>query len=330
MTTENLLAELRRRDVGLRLHGTGLRCTAPVGMLTAELRDEIRLRKSEILEILAAAETVRTAPRAIVPLQPHGDLTPVFGVPCDDGDVSCYSHFARDLGGGRPFFGLEPPGLDGTMAPLTRIEDLAAYFEEQIVAFRPAGPLIVAGYRTGGTAAFELGRRLAQSGMKVPFVALFGSPHPSWYHGPAQVSFRMREQLGRASKHARSLWSAPGGSLRYVADSMLRFRSRREAAYEAAVDPVVTRRRFLEQVTVAAVRQYRIRPYHGRLALFLPNRKWLLSSVPLWCAAAGKARVYHGPGDSLEHTMLGQHSADFAALFRLACEEHEGASPRPV
>jgi len=325
MTMETLLAELRRRDVGLRAHGTGLRCSAPPGVLTNELRDEILRWKSEILAILASEETGHAAPRGIVPLQAHGDLTPVFGVPCSDGDVFVYGHFVRHLGGGRPFFGLEPPGLYGQMAPIARVEDLAAYFEEPIAAFRPAGPLIVAGYNDGGTIALELSRRLLHSGRTVLFVALFGSPHPAWYRGPAQVSFRVRREFGRASKHARALLSSPGGGLRHVADSVLRFRSRRESASAAAFDPVKARRQALEQVTLAAVRRYEVRSFPGRLALFVPNRRWLPGSVSLWRAAAQEMRVYDGPADGIQETMLSRHAAEFAGLFRRACDEITGA-----
>jgi thioesterase domain-containing protein len=316
MTMETLLAELRRRDVGLSVHGSGLRCTAPTGALTSELREEILCFKSEIVAVLGSAETIQGAPRAIVPLEPRGDLTPVFGVPCSDGDVFCYGEFVRALQGGRPFFALDPPGLDGCATPLARIEDLAAYFAEQIAAFRPSGPLIVAGYNAGGAVAFELGRRLVEAGRSVLFVALFGSPYPSWYRGPAQVSFRV-------GRHARALLSAPGESLRYVADSVLRLRSRREASSAAALDPVLGRRQALNQVTLAAVRRYKIRPFPGRLALFLPHRRWLPSSVLLWRAAARETRVYAGPVDSTPETMLSLQSADVAALFRLACGEHE-------
>ena len=328
MNLEQLLTELRRREVTLRAHEGGLRCSAPPGVLTAELRDEIRRWKKDLLEVLGSPEALHEAPRAIVPIAPQGTRTPVFGVPGHNGDVFCYRDFALDLGGDRPFFGLEPPGLDGLSAPLGRIEDLAACFEEQIRAFRPAGPLIVAGYCAGGTVAFELARRLDQAGRSVLFVALFGSPHPSWYQLPAQFSFRVRQEFGRVSKHARALWSAPSGRLRYVADNVRRFRSHRDAASAEALDPVLVRRHALEQVTVAAVRRYRIRPFPGRLLLFMPNRDWLRSSESAWRAAATQTRAYYGPRDCRQDTMLSRHSSAFAALFRQGCEEHERVSGR--
>jgi hypothetical protein len=282
VTVERLIAELRRRDVEVEAYGAGLLCSARPEALTPDLKAQIVRWKIGSLGLLDPT-VVYTMPRAIVPIEPRGTRTPVFAVPGHDGDVLCYGEFVKHLDGDRPFFGLEPPGLDGHSAPLDRIEDLAEYFEEQIATFLPPGPRIVAGYGAGGTVAFELGRRLAQDRRDV-LVALLASPHPGWYGFP------------------RTLWTSPGGL----------FRSRRDASAAA-----------LEQATIAAVHHYRIRPLRGRLALFVPNPSWLPSSVALWSNAAPQTRVYSGPPDCRPDTMLSRHSSQLAALFRQSCEEHE-------
>ena len=64
----DLLAELRRRDVALWRDGDNLRFNAPTGALTAELRAEMGARKMELLETLAhemvAAETIPPTDRS--------------------------------------------------------------------------------------------------------------------------------------------------------------------------------------------------------------------------------------------------------------------------
>jgi thioesterase domain-containing protein len=96
-----------------------------------------------------------------VPLQANGPRVPVFGVAGHNGDVFCYRILAQCLGEEQPFYGLQPPGLDGEGEPLERVQDLAAYFARQILAFRPAGPCTLAGFCAGGTVAFELAQQLA-------------------------------------------------------------------------------------------------------------------------------------------------------------------------
>ena len=52
MTAAELVARLRALDVRLSVDGDRLRCSAPKGVLTAELRDQLATRKTEILEWL--------------------------------------------------------------------------------------------------------------------------------------------------------------------------------------------------------------------------------------------------------------------------------------
>ncbi|MGH8687988.1 MAG: hypothetical protein ACREVQ_09795, partial [Burkholderiales bacterium] len=104
-----LLAELRSRDVQLRADGDRLRCSAPAGALTPELRDRLKRRKYDILEFLRSVGTRAHQQRAIVPLQPLGERTPIFGVGGHNGDVFCYRALAHHLGRDQPLYGLQPP-----------------------------------------------------------------------------------------------------------------------------------------------------------------------------------------------------------------------------
>ena len=54
MKVAALLAELRRRDIQVWADGDRLKCDAPAGALTPELRARLRQRKSEVLEFLRA------------------------------------------------------------------------------------------------------------------------------------------------------------------------------------------------------------------------------------------------------------------------------------
>ena len=318
MSVPAFLAELRSREVQVWAEGEHLRCTAPAGTLTPELRGEIQRRKGEILEFLRSAQSLAGQPRAIVPLEPRGTRTPVFAVAGHNGDVFCYRALAQHLGGDQPFFGLEPPGLDGRSEPLARVEDLAAYFADQIRAFRPKGPYIIAGFCAGGTVAFELARQLLQGGATLGFVALFGSPDPTWYRLPTQLAWRLRRRMTRVGEHARALWSLPSRDLgRYIADRARQRRERRDAEHAALLDPVLIRRAQLERVTIGAVRRYTPAPLAVRLSLFLPWEGWLPSATPLWTSLARSSDTYVGPHGCDNDTMLREpYAADFAALFR--------------
>jgi amino acid adenylation domain-containing protein len=55
-STGHFLARLRERNIKLWIEGDRLRCSAPTGALTAELKEEVAARKSDILSALAAEQ----------------------------------------------------------------------------------------------------------------------------------------------------------------------------------------------------------------------------------------------------------------------------------
>jgi thioesterase domain-containing protein len=301
------LEELRSRDMELWVDGDQLRCNAPAGALTPELRNHLKRHKNDILEFLRSAEALARQQRAIVPLQPSGGRTPVFAVAGHNGDVFCYRALAQHLGDGQPFFGLQPPGLDGHSEPLTRVEDLAAYFADQIRAFHPHGPSVIAGFCAGGTIAFELARQLLDRRAAVEFVALFAGPYPPWYRPLPQLRERVGHLWMRARDHTRTLaplsWRE---SRRYITEHLRHRARQREANGRAVSDPILAPRHRLEKTTLSAVRRYVPGYLAGCLSLFVPNWKWLRSRnlARRWRRVAREVEEYCGPSSCEGDTML--------------------------
>jgi natural product biosynthesis luciferase-like monooxygenase protein len=315
----SFLAKLRDRDIHISAEGERLRCSAPAGALTPELRDELQQRKSEILKFLHSAGAISRQQRAIVPLQSRGNHTPIFGVAGHNGDVFCYRALAKHLGDDQPFFGLQPPGLDGQSQPLTRVEDLAAYFAAQIRAFQPNGPYVIAGYCSGGTIAFELARQLLRDAAPLKALVLFGSPFPTWYRFLPQLRQRMDYQLKRVIKHARVMAPLPIREQRsYITEKLRNRRLQSAAEKPSAPDPVILQREKLGEATLAAIRRYEPRPFAGRLSLFLPNQ-WQCPPEVLvqWQSVAPQIEQYFGPDGCTGDTMLREpHASAFAELFK--------------
>jgi thioesterase domain-containing protein len=329
MMVRAFLEDLRRRDIQVWADGDRLRCTAPPGVLTPELREQLKQHKGDILAFLRSAAALSQQQRAIVPLQSQGARTPVFGVGGHNGDVFCYRDFVQQLGDDQPFFGLQPPGLDGQSEPLTRVADLAGYFAGQIRAFRPAGPYIIVGFCAGGGIAFELARQLVQGGAAVELVALFGSPFPTWYRFFGGVRWRVARQLERMGRHARALALHPWRDLtRYIAERLEGRRANRDAMAVAERDPVLARRARLERVTLAALRRYAPGEFSGRLRLFLPSRAWLGFGTPArdWRLVSSQLEEYIGPDGCTGDNMLREHGPRFAELFRRCRDGVDGAA----
>lgn len=315
MSVAAFLSELRRRDIQVWVDGGQLRCSALPGTLSGELLEQLRQLKGDIVEFLHSAQALARQERAIVPLQQNGSQAPVFALPGHNGDVFCYRALAQALGDDQPFFGLQPPGVDGQARPLESVEELAAYFAGQITSFLPAGaPCVVAGFCAGGTVAFELAQQLARNGTKVRLLALFGCQHPSFFRLSGQLRWRAGRRIERMGQHLRALVNGNWSDRRRY----LLARLRRTPASSAPVDPVLALRAKVERATVLAVRRYRPRPFSGRVALFLPSERWARSAfAPLRWRSVANTEQYVGPGGCDGDNMLREpHAALFAELFR--------------
>ena len=289
MKAATLLATLRDRDVQVWADGERLRCSAPLGALSPELREELRQRKHEILEFLRSAGTLARQQRAIVPMQPRGMRPPIFAFGGHNGDVFCFRALAKHLGEDQPFFGLQPPGFEDQQEPLARVEDLAAYFAAEIRTFQPRGPYVIAGYCAGGSIAFELARQLLRDGATVSGLALFGAPYTTSYRRLPRLRKRLTSQVEYLQRHARALASQPFGKRwAYLAERLRARKARQTVERPAALGPLLAQRGRVERAIFAALRRYIPGEFDGCLSLFLPCQQWVDSAEqPLrWRAVA--------------------------------------------
>jgi thioesterase domain-containing protein/acyl carrier protein len=154
-----LLAQVQRR----------FGCELPVASLFAEAT--VRHMARAIQERQGAAPD---APGAVVPLQPHGTLPPLFVLHPAGRSVVAYVSLVRHLGLDQPVYGVRDVG-DDLSRPVSQIaaEHLAAVREVQ-----PEGPYHLAGWSFGGLVAFEMALQLERAGETAAFVGLLDTVSP--------------------------------------------------------------------------------------------------------------------------------------------------------
>ena len=134
---------------------------------------------AELAQIIRQKEWL--APwESLVAIQPNGNKPPLFYIHPGGGNLLVYRDLALALGSGQPVYGLQPRGLDGKLAPLNRIEDMAAHYLAQIRKIQPNGPYYLGGLSTGGTIAWEIAQRIQTQGKKVALLALFDTSGPEY------------------------------------------------------------------------------------------------------------------------------------------------------
>jgi thioesterase domain-containing protein/acyl carrier protein len=150
-----------------------------------------RLPRSILFQAGTVAEMARCIEEAapsscIVPIQTKGDGSPFFCVHDGNGEVLNYRELARLMGEAQPFYGIQCRGLDQEGVPFTRIEEMAAYYIQEIKGIQPKGPYYLGGYSFGGRVAYVMAQQLRAAGEEVALLALldtasgFGRRRASW------------------------------------------------------------------------------------------------------------------------------------------------------
>jgi phthiocerol/phenolphthiocerol synthesis type-I polyketide synthase E len=150
-------------------------------------------------------ETLTSGGSPLVAIQPAGLRPPLFCFHGAGGNVLIYRDLSRRLGPDQPFYGLQSQGLDGSLPPLTTVEDMAALYVTEIRRIQPHGPYFLGGYCGGGTIAFEAAQQLQADGERVALLALFDTLN--WSKIPITLWSKGTFTVQRLMFHAASFLS---------------------------------------------------------------------------------------------------------------------------
>ena len=272
---------------------------------------------------------------SIVPLQLRGDRPPIFFVPGAGSDVTSLMGFAHTLGIEQPFYGLQPPGLDGRRRPARSVEELATYFLAELRRAYPRGPYFLGGASYGGLVAFEMAQQITRLGEQVAFLGLLDTyasryPRMRW---KVPIRFRVFRRFGN------TLPQSPGRTFEDIAREMAgilhaRFSNR---ILKLGRHPLTREGGYFDSFerALGSRRRYRISPYPGKITLFRYQQQpstALYHADPLmgWSAAAEALEIIDVPGS---HTNLTPDDAQEVCKQlrdRLrAAQDAVGAAARP-
>jgi thioesterase domain-containing protein len=209
-----------------------------------------------------------------------GGRPPFFCVHPAGGDVLCFFPLARCLGPDQPFYGLQARGLEDGRDPIRSIEEMAAEYISEMRRVQPAGPYRLGGWSFGGLAAFEIAQQLRAAGEEVALLAVIdtGPGLPEWM--PMETTLvdeaDPSHQLLVVAEYLKGLRGVDLGlSLTDLAgraaDEQIRLFVERiqSAGVMHSEDSFGQIRRLLRvyRTNVKAYREYRPRPYPGRITV---------------------------------------------------------------
>lgn len=221
---------------------------------------------------LADVVGARSAPQArleyVVPIQPKGTRTPLFGVHVLGPNAEYYRPLSNRLGPDQPLYGLGlATGLEDAGAP-TQVDEIAMLYVGEIERVAPEGPIALAAVSLGAVVAFELAQILRDRGRDVALIALFDATGPE-----AQVDAETSTHWLRA--HAEEFRT---GAVQYFRDRRSNLNLRAERGRErleislrelvhAPLPDRLKIRQFIE-ANVAAALAHEVSPYPGPICVF--------------------------------------------------------------
>jgi thioesterase domain-containing protein/acyl carrier protein len=240
---------------------------------------------------------------------------PFFCVHALGGNVLEYYDLARHLGQAQPFYGLQSQGLDETLAPHKRVEDMAAHYLKEIRELQPEGPYFIGGRSLGGMVAFEMARQLQVQGQSIALLALLDT-YPSGYaklfRNEATLSAAFSRAAKRTRAHVKNLKSLSVNDGVSYLFKKARFAPRKLksqiwrrvfSAYQKLGRPLPQTFRDVKEFNSLAVREYAPQVYDGKVTLFWASAD-LRTSIDLvegWRALAGGGiEVHEIPGSHLD------------------------------
>jgi thioesterase domain-containing protein len=126
-----------------------------------------------------------------------GSARNLFLVHDGDGETLPYLNLAHRMPADLAVVGIEPLRKPGVPLAHASLEEMAAFYVEEIRRSQPNGPYLLGGLCAGGTIAFEMASQLVSAGESVELLALLDSVRP---HTPKRSGLIASHRLNRLTQ----------------------------------------------------------------------------------------------------------------------------------
>jgi thioesterase domain-containing protein len=141
------------------------------------------------------------------------------------GEILPYLSLARRMPPDLAVFGIEPHGIRGVPLAHATIEDMAAFYLEEMRQKQPHGPYQLGGLCAGGVIAYEMASQLIRAGESVELVALLETAAPNAPERPGRIRQQRFERLKQSIAHAQmkelNPLSRAGATIREISPTLL-------------------------------------------------------------------------------------------------------------
>ena len=239
----------------------------------------------------------------IVPIRTRGSLPPLFLVHGVGGDVLGFFSLVKRLPPDQPVYAIQAQSLQQKGPTYIQLNDMAAYYVQEVRRVQPSGPYSFLGFSFGGLVAYEMAQQLQAQGEEVRMLGMLDTWQPSYQRRTPKSEpplVRIYNRLLVIWLNTRRL--KPSSKLRYARERIKNRMLRQFYRYSAA------RGRTNLSETMKSVRDinwiaglnYKVLPYDGHITLFraMEEGDWGLPEDLGWRAMArGGVEIHPFPGD---------------------------------
>ena len=194
-----------------------------------------------------------------IPIQPLGNRPPFFCVHGLGGAVLRFKDLARHMAPDQPFYGIQPPGMDGEAPLLHSVEEMAARYIIEMKKVQAEGPYYIGGYSFGGLVAFEMARQLESAGEEVAFLGLLDT-----YPGRPKTTSMLLGTLMKLPREAQ---------VAYVRRKLTKYRRGLRRRFDSLFLPKALKE--VRNVLAQAEMEYRPQTYMGSATWLRASEKTL-------------------------------------------------------
>lgn len=170
------------------------------------------------LAALIAGSTIENF-KSLVPIKPEGSKVPLYIVHGIGLNVLNFRELSTNLDKEQPVYGLQAVDADDPENPLGSIEEIAAFYNQEIIKHNPRGPYVIAGYSIGGVIAYEMVKQLKKQGREVKLLIMFDTAIqiPSHqYKLLKKIYIKTRRQFHKLKFRTLSFYKQPKENLDYL------------------------------------------------------------------------------------------------------------------
>jgi thioesterase domain-containing protein/acyl carrier protein len=268
----------------------------------------VLIKYSTIKELAAVIDdpSLHTFYKTLVPIKPEGNKIPVYIIHGIGLNLLNVYNMVSFLDPEQPVYGIQSIGLDGTMEVPDTMEEIAAFYNDEMIKNDPVGPYALAGYSFGGFIAYEMAKQLKAMGKKVSLVAMFDTnlQYPTYqYSLSKKVAVKAIRQFKKAAYRVYTMLTMPADTFRFLkSNTTTRLQTlNKEKIRDISADNLPDFMQAIAHKLNTAFYNYVFKPYHVKIDIFKAGKRMYYIDDPDTLGwkqyALDGIKVYATPGD---------------------------------